>query len=62
MIAIMLPTGKPANNNMHVAFPTTPTQYFHLLRQIETVNDSRAERFIKIIRSHFVYDNLLFFD
>jgi len=25
--------GKPANINMHVAFPTTPAQYFHLLRR-----------------------------
>lgn len=24
---------KPANINMHVAFPTTPAQYFHLLRR-----------------------------
>lgn len=25
--------GKPANINMHVAYPTTPAQYFHLLRR-----------------------------
>ena len=24
---------KPANINMHVTFPTTPAQYFHLLRR-----------------------------
>ncbi|KAG6886976.1 hypothetical protein C0992_001363, partial [Termitomyces sp. T32_za158] len=27
------PDGKPANVNIHVVFPTTPAQYFHLLRR-----------------------------
>lgn len=26
-------SGEPANVNMHVVFPTTPAQYFHLLRR-----------------------------
>ena len=50
--------GKPANINMHVAFPTTPAQYFHLLRRqicrnfrkpLVIITSSRAKRFVKII-------------